>query len=199
MEEFDGANWSGAVVVTNERDVQLAKKVATRFFMKPKLDKATSTDGDPKFKDVEYVEMYLPGDKNNIVCKPVDKRVRALYRDRYERWKAGQQDALDGTPIELLPGVMPSQVEELRYHKIRTIEDMAGVSDEVLQRLGVGYRATSVKAQKYLDTKASAAGDEKLRAAMAQKDEELTLLRKRLEALESKEAKPKTEKQPKAG
>jgi hypothetical protein len=188
-------DWSGAVVVTNERDVQLASRVATRFFLKPRLVSKPEDGEAPKFKDVEFVEMFIPGDKNNIVVKPVDKRIKSLYRERYEAWKAGRQELIEGTPVEHLPGIMPSQVEELKYQKVRTVEELASLSDEILQRLGVGYRAVSANAQKYLERAASGAQDEKLRSEVSKKDAEIAALTRRLEALEGKETKaPKQSK-----
>jgi hypothetical protein len=179
-------DWSGAVVVTNERDVQLAAKVATRFFFKPRLDKAASEQaGEPRFKDVEYVEMHIPGDKNNIVVKPVNRRIKQLYKERYEAWRAGNQDVLNGTPIEHLPGILPSQVEEAKYHRIRTVEQMSDVPDEVLQRLGPGWRSVRERASKYLDkAKSTEVIEEKFKAKLQEKDEQLAAVLKRLEALE---------------
>lgn len=186
-------DWSGAVVVGNERELELAHKVATRFFFRAEEDvaateKAREEDPEalPRFKDVEFVEMHIPGDKLNIVVKPVDATIRKLYAKRYADWKAGRQDVLTGIPLQELPGVFESQIQTLQFAKVRTVEELADLSDEVLQRLGIGYRALSVRAKAYLDKARGGAQEAKLQKAIAEKDAQVAALTKRLEALEAK-------------
>lgn len=192
-------DWSGAHVVTTDREMELAKKNVVRFFLKPKLDKKASDEaGEPRYKDEEYIEI-ITGDRNNIPAKPlrVYPKLKRLYRERYEAWRAGNQDTLNGAPLEHLPGMLPSQTEELRFHHIRTIEQLAEVSDEILQRLGPGYRDLQGRCKKHLAKAKENFASDTLKAELAKKDAQLDALMKRLEALETgsrpaQEAKPKT-------
>lgn len=110
------------------------------------------------------------------------------YKEALARFRSNQEVPENGTPISNWPAVSPSQVRTLLDLNLRTIEDVATMNEEAVNRLGMGGRALKAKAQAYLDASAStgttAAEIEELR----QKNTELAArnddLMTRLEALE---------------
>lgn len=179
-------DWSQAHVVTTEREMEFAKKNVVRFFLKPRLDKKASEEaGEPRYKDEEYIEI-ITGDRTNVPQKPLRNypKLKRLYADKYAAWKAGTLEAMNGKPLEQVRGVLPSHVEELRYHHIRTREQFAEISDEILSRLGPGYRELQTLVRKDILREKENFAQETVKAEMAKKDSVIDALTKRLEALE---------------
>ena len=102
------------------------------FYMTPKKDEAASVDaGRPIFKDVEYVKIIVPGGSTSVVDKPVRDDDRNRFRAAYEKFKAGDSEQIVGTPLKEIPWLTRSQIEELAYLKVRTLENLAELNDNV--------------------------------------------------------------------
>jgi hypothetical protein len=169
MDEWNMASMVNADLAGGGRQFE-AGGVRPIFKMKVVEDKAKSlATGEPHFKDVEYVELRIPGDRNNIPEVPVTDAHRRIYRDAYKHWKETKQNPLSGRPLEELPGIVGSQIETLRYHGVHSIEDLAGLSDELAGRLPTGTRALMKRAQDWLDGAKGNAASEKLRTELARK------------------------------
>lgn len=72
------------------------------------------------------------------------------YKEAYKLWKAGQELPVQGTPIKTWPILSPSQVGALLAIHVRTVEDLAGLNDEGLRRVGMGAIDLKQKAQAWL-------------------------------------------------
>lgn len=122
--------------------------------------------GRPIFEDTEYIRIFIPGDKTSIVDRPVEERDRRVYAAQYRAWKENRdQDLASGTPLSAVPWLTPALVETARYFEIRTIEQLAALSDASLQRLGAGWTELRQRAKDYV---ATADGNAPLEAARAE-------------------------------
>lgn len=72
------------------------------------------------------------------------------YRKDYERWKNGQELPLHGSPIRGWGVISPGQQEALIRQNILTVEDLAGVNDEGVRRIGMGGMEMKNKAVAWL-------------------------------------------------
>lgn len=159
-----------------------ADKLIVTFEMKPVLNRAKSAEaGRPVYVEKEYVEIRIPGDKINVAHKPVTDFIRAKFRERYERWKAGKQDQLVGTPLKVWPPVSAAQVEELAYFKVVTVEQLASVSDETMSRMGP-LTELRQKARDFLEAAKGGAPLTKLREELSSRDAEIASLREQMKA-----------------
>ena len=112
-------------------------RVFVQFNVQPLQDeKASKEAGRPVFKDTEFIRIVVPGDKQNIVHRPVNPDDPEKYRDAYQAFKRGVSDAVSGTPLAEWPLVTRSQVEELGYFGVRSVEQLANVSDGNLKNMG---------------------------------------------------------------
>lgn len=141
-----------------------------------------SPAGRPIYIDREYIEIVTPGDKDNIPVRPVRREDIEAYRDQYNRFKAGQEQATVGTPLEQWPGVTKAQVKELAYFNVRTVEQLASVNDANLSKIGP-YMAIRKRAQDWLRTSRGMAPVEEARAESARLREELQELKRQMAAL----------------
>lgn len=106
----------------------------------------------------EMVEIRNPGDRLNAPVKIVTDVEKERWPAQYAAWKAGQdQETAGGWPLEKWPGADVAQVEALRFHKVRTVEQFAAMSDANLANLGPGWRPLRQAAKDFLAASESAA------------------------------------------
>jgi len=158
-----------------------------RFFMQPWHNKVKSDEeGRPIFEEKPYVEIMQPGNKDSIIRRPATERDKQRFPEHYKRFELRQdQDVVTGTPREEWPGITRSQVEELRFLNIRTVEQLAELADSNAQNI-MGVQMLKAKAKEYLDASKEGAAAAELKA---QKELNEKLL-ERIEALEGGEPAP---------
>jgi hypothetical protein len=96
---------------------------------------ATKAEGRPIFKEVDFVMIQAPGDLLKTIKRPVRPQDEQRFPRQWGAYKAGgDQDKGSGTPLEQWPMVSRAQVEELRYFKVFTVEQLAAIADNVAQK-----------------------------------------------------------------
>lgn len=145
--------------------------------MDSKLDeKATELNGGiPVFVDVPWVNIRIPGNKDEVIDTHawLDADNPNSHINRFPvawaKFKANEAgDANHGFQLKEWPGVLRSQVDHLAHFGIRTVEQLASVSDANLQNIIHGLELRT-KARAFLDKANSAEA-----------------VRKRIEELEAK-------------
>lgn len=112
------------------------KSVYVRFYVRPFKDEEASNEaGRPIYKDRDYVEIRAPGNQNNVIMRPVTDMDKQRFRQAYQAFKAGALEQDFGTPLTEVPWMTRSQVEELAYLKVRTLEQLVAVGDDVCTRI----------------------------------------------------------------
>lgn len=166
------------------------KGVHARFYMFPQKNEAKSASaGRPIFEDTEFVEIFAAGNSTNIVRRPARTMDRDRFRRQYEAFKAGTEDQVQGTPLHEVPWITRSQVEELAYLRIRTLEQLANVSDAACGK-HVGLYDLKSKAQKALAAAEGAAPiteltkeNEELKRRLDQRDKEMDTMKEQMAKL----------------
>lgn len=123
-----------------------------QFYMRPLLDEEESKKlGRAIYKDTEFVKIMVPGDKSTMIDRPIRiiEDEAARFPRQYAAFKAGHEDQVVGTPIALMPGLSPAQVEEYKFLGLRTIEQLANAKDDVTLRV-MGLVEVREKAKKML-------------------------------------------------
>lgn len=154
-----------------------------RFYVRPVQNNFRSqAEGRPIFDERDYVEIIIPGAKDTV-DRQVQEQDKDRWPEQYRRFKEDAEQATDGTPLEQWPAISVSQIAELKAKKIRTVEQLAGVSDGNLANLGLGARQLRDRALAYLE---AAAGNAPLDAALlreAKLKEEIDALKKQVESI----------------
>ena len=112
---------------------------------------ATEREGRPIFKDEERVRIYFPGDQTKRPVFKVTREYTDKWPQEYAAFKAGHEVSLNGTPIEQWPILKRAQVLEMKALGFRTVEDIAGMTDHAMQRIGMGGSRLRELAKSYLD------------------------------------------------
>lgn len=127
------------------------KSVYVKFYMHPVRDDGKSeAEGRPIYNDREYLEIRTPGQQNNIIRRPVCDMDRQRFRKAYAMFKEGNEEQMIGTPLTEVGWLTRSQVEELAYVRIRTLEHLAAVGDDVCARMA-GLLKLKQHAQKIIE------------------------------------------------
>jgi acyl-CoA-binding protein len=106
------------------------KGIYAKFYFFPVEDTRQSAEaGRPVFVDKEFVEIIAAGNQNNIVRRPVGRMDIDRFPRQYALFKQGDAEQMIGTPLTEVPWVTRAQVEEFAYRKIRTLENLAEMSD----------------------------------------------------------------------
>jgi hypothetical protein len=170
MSQIDEQNSIG-----NPRFAQDAN-LYVRFFYMPHPDKkATQEQGRPIYYDREYVEIMVPGDKGNIVNRPARDMDRARFARQYRAFKNQEEQNNVGTPLDAWPGISRAQVEELRYFKISTVEQLATVPDNIAQKF-MGINKLKNRAKVFIEAAKGMAQTDEFRAEIAKKDSQINAL-----------------------
>jgi len=113
------------------------EKLHVRFFTIARIDVEKSTAEDrPIYRNVPYVEMMIPGDKNNIIVEPVWDQHKQRFPVKWEQFKRGEEQQVVGTPLKVAPFLTPSHVAELAHMNIVTVEQLADLPDTALGFMG---------------------------------------------------------------
>jgi hypothetical protein len=125
--------------------------VQARFYSKPIEDAEKSAEaGRVVCKDVVFVQILAPGLTNNTVERKATDEDKQRFRRQYESFRENGESTMEGTPLESVTWISRAQVEELAYMKIRTVEVLSAISDDVCGR-APGLYDLKRKAQAHME------------------------------------------------
>lgn len=171
-----------------------------KFFYKTRPDNsATEAEGRPMFKEVVYVDIKIAGDRNSGVCRPARGADIERFKRHYDAFMNRVEAPTTGTPLSECVFISRTTIEELSYQNVKTVEQLATLSDDYAGRMHGGH-GFKQKAQEFLE-QAKKAKEFGTLASLERKNEELmesnNNLLKRLEALENKQAAEAAQVKPK--
>lgn len=130
------------------------------------------TDTDPlAMRAIDWVEYGAVGSLDrSTTCSPVKKLLNVLpLMDRsdpailaanermdiikraYDAWKLGQETPVEGTPLAAWNGISREQADVLRTFSVRTVEEVASLTDSHLERIRIpALRELIKQAQRFL-------------------------------------------------
>jgi hypothetical protein len=173
---------------TYTRSTSLAANEARnypRFFLETVRDDHSSRHhGREIFREEERVEIIMPGNPYTRPIMRVTEEHRQAWPKQYEAFKAGQEIAAEGTPLEAWARVRPKQLHELKALGFRTVEHIAMMDDQAAGRVGTGGQELRRVAKAFLNDAARMVAVERLAAENDAKNAEIEDLRLKLHGLE---------------
>lgn len=146
-------------------------------------------EGRPIFKDVDFVTIHTPGNQLNIIKVPVDESHKFRFPKQWARYEAGKKgdEQTIGTPLSQWPILTPAQCDELRAMKFFTVDQIAGASDEQIQRIGMAGGMSPLafrdRAKRFLTVAHDNAEVERYNAELKKRDDEIAEMKRQLETL----------------
>jgi hypothetical protein len=164
-----------------EQSAQSAQdeRLLVKFFVKEVRDNAKSlTEGRNIFKEVEYVDIKIPGNRTGGACHPAQFRDKQRFPRHYEAFVQRREMPVEGTPLSEWPIMTRTMVEELAFHNVKTVEQLLSMSDTHASKF-MGINDYKAKAKAWLektDETARINEIESLKEANNEKDEKILSL-----------------------
>jgi hypothetical protein len=148
-----------------------------KFFNHPVQDNVkTEEAGRPIFKEHPYVSIEAPGNRLNRIVRPAMEMDKQRFSRHWRKFLDRESQSMEGTPLAEWGGVTRSQIEEMKFFNILTVEQLASISDSNTQNMR-GLQGLKQKAATYLEASDKNAVSN-----------ELTALRAEVEAMKSQNA-----------
>jgi hypothetical protein len=120
---------------------------------------------DGTYHEVEYLELLIPGDAKSSPCHLVDDRLRDRYAPHYKAFKENREAPSEGTPVEAWLGASnEGLILMLKSLHLKTVENVAEMSDQTISTIGMGGRELRTRAQKFLEVQKKASTADELAA-----------------------------------
>lgn len=146
-------------------------------------------NGAPMYREVECIEIIIVGNNRSRPRRRVTEKDKLAYADAYRAWKEGRaQAAVDGTPLDELPGISESIIQKLAFHNVTTIEQLAGINELSVKSIGLGAAEYSARAQQWLQRAQEHSGETKMAIEFASMRKQLDELVNRVRESEAQNA-----------
>lgn len=106
--------------------------------------------GRPIFEPMPFVKIVQPGERD-VIDREVREEDKFRFRAQWERYEAQKEQTPDGTPLAVLYPDEPHIVDQMQALKIFTAEQLAGLTEQAISRLGMGGRAHVERAKRFLE------------------------------------------------
>ena len=108
-----------------------------------------------------------------------------FIRKAYQSWLAGEEMPVNGTPLAAWNALSPEQAEAIKLQGIKTVEEIAALTESTAARMPFPNKLEMVKlAKNFVESK----DQTRLAAALTKKDEEIASLRLENEERDAREA-----------
>ena len=126
-------------------------RTPVQFYMGAMPDQtATEKEGRPMFQDMEYIRIMTS--KDAIIDRPIRDVDKQRWPRAYQAWKATgvSEPGSAGTPLSAWPLMTRAQVEEYKYFKIFSVEQLAEATDNLGQQI-MGFQKLKALAKAYVE------------------------------------------------
>lgn len=109
------------------------QNLLVRFFLKSVRNKAKDPL-DPACRDLpdyverEYIDIRVPGSKESR-AQPVQEIHKQRFPNHYDAFKRRVAPPVSGTPLSEWAGIPRNMVEQLTFSNVKTVEQLASLSD----------------------------------------------------------------------
>lgn len=110
----------------------------------------SNAEGREVGEEQDFILIISPGNSKTEVRRKANDADKMAYSQEWAAYLQGKEHQVAGTPIEMLPGIPNGMADALKAMYIYTIEQMAGISDIALQKVGMGGNEIRRKCQSYL-------------------------------------------------
>lgn len=135
--------------------------------------------GRPIFVERPFIKIIVPGDRLTTVDAPVTQFHKNRFPELWAKFEAGMEQPETGTPLKEMPWVSTAMAEELAAFSIRTVEQLAGLNDNLTAKI-MGVGLLKQKAKAFLDAALADQQNSQLQAELAQRDNQINLMKKQM-------------------
>lgn len=141
------------------------------------------TEGRPIFEPKAYFRLERVGERDVLMREATENDKRA-YPEHWRAYQENRQAMPAGTPLAILFPTFPEIVATLEYFRVKTVEQLADLSDTGIQAIGMGGREWQAKAREFLATANDAGAFHELKAQLEKSDATIAKLQGIIEAMQ---------------
>ena len=135
----------------NPQQAEADKRLAVKFYKKAVLNKFQSKLQEKQvFEDKDYISVLIPGDSLTVVDRPVKEEDKQRFKPIWDKYLDEKKELQVGTPLAMLPGIDPSQVESFKPYNVYTVEQLEGLGEKAIQKIPQS-RELVERARKFLN------------------------------------------------
>lgn len=155
-------------------------RLNVKFSMMPVEDEeASAKEGRPMFQEKLFVTIIVPGERD-VVIRQAWKKDFDRFPRQYAAYLNGQrQDAVNGTPLKIVPWLSQSQVKELEFFNCHTVEQLADLADTHAHKFQQINKLRTL-ARDYLQAAREAAPLTALRAELDKRDNQIETMQRQM-------------------
>ena len=166
------------------------KALMVKFFYKNVQNKLESQkQGRPVFKEKTYIEIRIAGQRDAQACRPATHQDKLRFAAHFDAFEKRMEPPTEGMPLKEWTLISRTQAEELTFLHLKTVEQLATVSDTNLQNFQGGFGLRE-KAVKWLETSGAEALDRETEEMRAELEELKKVVAKLLEKPKDPEPEP---------
>jgi len=166
----------------DNQQAEADRKLLVAFFKDTVKNETKSiAAGRPIFDEIDLIKIITPGSRDSFISDATEQ-YQHRFKAQWERYKAGQAQAVSGTPLNMLPWLSVGQIAEFNAVGCQTVEQLVGMPDAMSQKF-MGHHAIKQKALAYLDAATSAAPMLKLQSELDKRDEQIKELQAQMAAV----------------
>ena len=156
------------------------------FFLDKRHNPAKSEQmGHPIYDNVPFVRIGPPGERLNIVIRPatdIDKRRFALH---WAQFTQNVEQRPSGTPISILYPEHPAVNAMFEGCSVFTVEQLAELSANAIENIGMGCQKYVNEAQQYLKMAEKGVKHTEFRKQLEDRDREIAGLKQSMSELQN--------------
>lgn len=151
-------------------------KLWVKFVRRSRINAAKSeAAGRPIHEACDYVQIQQPGERDRV-DRPVTEWDKARFPRHWAQYQQQIEQTAEGTPVQYIFPTQPEVVELLADIHVDTVEQLAGLGETGIERLGMNGRRHVERAKAALDKSASVQEVAKLSRAIDELTEQNKIL-----------------------
>lgn len=160
-------------------------KLYVTFSSKAVVDVIKSREAArPIHQQITYVRIQQPAERDYVERPATDLDIRR-FRRQYQHFLDGKAEQPEGTLLSVLFFSNPEIVENLKYLKVFTIEQLANLNDTQIQQIGMGGREFHQRAKDFLSKSEKGKGFHELEKRLEQLELSNQVKDEKIKALEA--------------
>jgi len=174
---------TGMAMDQNPNQFKGDENLRVQFGLFPQFSQEKSDkEGRPIFEEKCYVTIMVPG-QTDIVHRLAWRMDFERFPKQYAAFKNNQdQDEASGTPLSVLPWLQQSQVKELQFFNVRTVEQLANMPDNVAGKF-MAIQQLKTRAKDYITAAKEAAPLTAIRAELDERNSKIETLERQIKTL----------------
>lgn len=172
-----GINWNNAdrtVGTVNFQD----RNVHAIFYLDKMHNPAKSREaGRPMYDNVVMVRIGNPGERLNVVIRPATEGDRQRFALQWVQFQQKREQRPDGTPLNCLFPENPALIGMLEASAVYTVEQLAQLSGNAIENIGMGAQGYVNQAVQYLQNAEKGVRNSQLRKMQEDHDREVSGLK----------------------